>query len=149
MNYRIMFSINAIVAAVLGAVLFVMPEFVLTQLESETYVSTQLAVRFLGGVVFLTGLLLWFLKDVAPAKMQKTVAFILLAGSVVGFILSLLGISSIHIFRSNGWALLVLYGFFSFAYAYILFLQPKSSEAKSRTPRKAKETPPANSGQSA
>lgn len=149
MNYRIMFSVNAIVAAVLGALLFAMPEFVLTRLGAEVYVSTQFAVRFMGGVVFLMGLLLWFLKDVAPAKMQKTVAILLLAGSVVGFILSLLGISSIHIFRSNGWTLLVLYGFFSFVYAYMLFLQPKSSDAKSRAPRKTKEAPPANSGQSA
>ncbi len=150
MNYRLMFMINAIVAAVFGAVLVLMPEFVLTQLGTEVYVSELLVVRFLGGVLFISGALLWFLKDVA-VKTQKSVGFVLLAGSLGGFVLSILGISSIGVFRSNGWLLLVVYGFFSLVYGYMLFLQPKQTEAKPRAPRKPKEKesfPPANSGQS-
>jgi Ca2+/Na+ antiporter len=148
MSYRLMFTINAIVAAVFGALFFIMPEFVLTRFGAETYVATLFAARFFGGAMIMMGLLLWFLKDVTPVKMQKNVAMTLLAGSVVGFILSLFGITSIHIFRANGWVLLVVFGLFSLIYAYLLFLQPKPSEAKPRSPRKTKDTQSPNSGQS-
>ena len=147
MNYRMMFMINAIASALLGAVLLLMPEFVLVQLGSETYVSTQLIVRFFGGTLLVSGVLLWFLKDVA-VKIQKGAGFALLAGSVGGFALSIIGMTAAGIFRSNGWVLLVIFGVFSLVYGYLLFLQPKQSDSKARAPRKVKETPSANSGQS-
>ena len=149
MNYRLMFIINGIVAAVLGAVLVLMPEFVLVQLGAETYVATQLMVRFLGGSLFVSGALLWFLKDVA-AKTQKSAGYFLLAGAVGGFALSIIGMTSVGVFRSNGWILLVIYGVLSLIYGYLLFLQPKPSESKARAPRKPKEAAPsATPGQSA
>ncbi len=147
MNYRMMFMINAIASALLGTVLLLMPEFVLVQLGSETYVSTQLIVRFFGGTLLVSGVLLWFLKDVA-VKIQKGAGFALLAGSVGGFALSIIGMTAAGIFRSNGWVLLVIFGVFSLVYGYLLFLQPKQSDSKSRAPRKVKETPSTNSGQS-
>ncbi len=147
MNYRLMFIINAIASALLGAVLLLMPEFVLVQLGAETYVSTQLMVRFFGGTLLVSGVLLWFLKDVA-AKVQKGAGFALLGGSVGGFALSIIGMTSAGIFRSNGWVLLVIFGVFSLVYGYLLFLQPKQSDAKSRAPRKPKEAPSAGGGQS-
>lgn len=133
MSYRLMFMINAIVAAVFGAVLLVMPKFILDQLGTEPYVATQLVIRFLGGALFVSGALLWYLKDV-PAKVQKEVSFALLAGSVGGFALSIMGMTSIGVFRSNGWVLLVIYGVLSLIYGYLLFLQPKQTKIKgSRT----------------
>ena len=143
MSYRLMFMINAIVAAVFGAVLLVMPKFVVDQLGTEPYVATLLVLRFFGGALLVSGALLWYLKDV-PAKVQKGVSFALLAGSVGGFALSIIGMTSVGVFRTNGWVLLVIYGVLSLIYGYLLFLQPKQSESKSRAPRKAKETPSAN-----
>jgi uncharacterized membrane protein HdeD (DUF308 family) len=141
-----MFIVNAVVLAVFGGIFMVMPDFVLSQFKSEIYVATSYAARFLGGALLMSGLLLWFMQDV-PAKKQKTIAFILLAGSVGGFVMSLLGMTSIGVLRANGWVLLVIFGLFSLIYGYMLFLQPKPSEAKTRTPRKPKATPAANSGQ--
>lgn len=151
MSYRIIFMINAVILAVFGALFMIMPEFVLTQFGAEVYVSTLFVTRFMGSAMFLSSLFLWVMKDSAPAKMQKNMAFVLLAYSVAGFALTIMGMSrsSIGVIRTNGWMLLVIYGIFALAYAYILFLQPKNSEAKSRSPRKAKETPAAgNNGQS-
>jgi uncharacterized membrane protein YfcA len=41
--------------------------------------------------------------------------------------------------------LLIIFGIFALIYAYMLFLQPKPTEAKSRAPRKPKAAPSANS----
>jgi uncharacterized membrane protein HdeD (DUF308 family) len=146
MSYRSMFTINAVILAIFGVVFMVMPEFVLTQFKSEVYVATLFVARFMGGALLLGGLLLWFLLDL-PAKKQKIVGFLLLAYSIGGFVMSLRGMTSIGVLRANGWVLLVIFGIFSLVYAYMLFLQPKPSEAKTRSPRKVKETPSTNSGQ--
>jgi hypothetical protein len=149
MSYRMMFTINAVILAIFGVLLMIMPEFVLTQFKSEVYIATLFVARFMGSAMLLSSIFLWLVKDSAPAKMQKNIAFLLLAYSVGGFVMSLLGMTSIGVLRANGWVLLVLFGLFSLVYGYILFLQPKQTEAKPRSVRKAKDVPSANSGQSA
>jgi hypothetical protein len=146
MSYRLMFIINAIALAIFGVLFMVMPEFVLTQFKSEVYIATLYVARFMGGAFLMGGLLLWFLLDV-PAKKQKVIATLLLAYSIGGFVMTLLGMTSIGVLRANGWVLLIIFGVFALIYAYMLFLQPKPTEAKPRAPRKPKAAPPANSGQ--
>ena len=145
MNYRLMFTINAVALALFGALLILMPVFVLNQFGSEVYVSTTFVTRFVGGALLMGGLLLWFLRD-NPAKIQKNTAFVLLASSIGGFVMSIIGMTSVNMFRANGWVLLVIFGLFSLVYGYMLFLQPKPSESKSRSPRKSKDVPSTNSG---
>jgi hypothetical protein len=72
-------------------------------------------------------------------------AFLLLAGSVGGFIMGLLGMTFAGVLRANGWIPLSIFGAFSLVYSYMLFLQPKPSEAKTLAPRRPKVTPVANS----
>lgn len=146
MSYRLMFIVNALVLAIFGVLFMVMPEFVLTQFKSEVYIATLYVARFMGAALLMGGLLLWFLLD-TPAKKQKVVAFLMLAYSIGGFVMSLLGMTSIGVLRENGWILLVIFGLFALIYAYMLFLQPKPSEAKTRAPRKPRVTPASNSGQ--
>ncbi len=146
MSYRSTFIVNAIALAIVGVLFLGMPEFVLAQFKSEMYVATLYAARFMGGAFLLGGLLLWFLLDL-PVKKQKVIAFILLAYSIGGFAMTLLGMTYIGVLRANGWVLLVIFGLFVLIYGYMLFLQPKQTEAKPRTLRKPKAAPPANSGQ--
>jgi hypothetical protein len=134
MSYRLMFIINAIVLAIFGVAFMIMPASILAQFKSEVYIATLYVARFMGAAVLMGGLLLWFLKDVA-AKMQKNIAFVLLAYSIGGFVLSLLGMTTFGVLRANGWVLLVVFGLFSLIYGYMLFLQPKPAPAKARNPR--------------
>jgi hypothetical protein len=146
MSYHLMFIVNAVVMAIFGGVCLVVPEFVLNQFESEVYVANLYAMRFMGGALLMSGFLLWFLQDLALKK-QKAIAFFLLAGSIGGFVMGLLGMTSIGVLRANGWIMLVIFGIFALIYGYMLFLQPKPSEAKTRAPRKPKAvTPIINSG---
>jgi MFS family permease len=155
MSYRLMFTINAVVLAIFGVVLMIMPQFVLSQFKSDIYVATLFATRFFGSALLMSGLFLWVLKDIATVKMQKNIGYLLLAYSIGGFVMSVLGMTSVGIFRANGWVLLVVFGLFALVYGYILFLQPKPSPAKARTPRnkvkdtpKMNDTPSVNGGQS-
>jgi hypothetical protein len=147
MSYRSMFTINAVVLAILGVLLLIVPEPVLKQFGSDIYVATLFVTRLFGGTLLLSGLFLWVLKDAAAVKMQKNIGFLLLAFSVGGFVMSLLGMTTVGIFRTNGWALLVIFGVFALIYGYILFLQPKPAAPKVRSPRKAKDGSSTSSGE--
>lgn len=121
MSYHLMFIVNAFVLAASGGALLIAPEAVLSQFQSEIYVATLYAARFMGGSLLVGGLLLWFLQDI-PQKKQKLASFFLLAASIGGFVLSLFGMTSIGVLRANGWILLVVFGLFALIYAYLLFL---------------------------
>jgi len=71
----------------------------------------------------------------ANAKLQRTLAIVLLGYSAAGFVLAIMGMTSIGVLRTNGWVLLVVYGLFVLVYGYMLFLQPK--EQKQRSSRKS------------
>ncbi len=121
MNFRFLFVLNAILAAAAGVFFMVLPETVLTLFGTEVYVSTLFVARFLGGALLMSGILLWLLKEFGG--IQRTLGMTLLGGSVVGFALALIGMTSSGVIRANGWVLLVIYGVFALAYAFLLFAQ--------------------------
>ncbi len=138
MNYRLMFTINAVTVAMFGAGFLILPDFVLTQFgATEGYIIAIYLCRFFGGTLLLLAWFLWMLKDSANAKLQRTIATVLLGYSVAGFVLAIMGMSreSIGVLRVNGWALLVVYGLFILSYGYMLYLQPK--EQKQRSSKKS------------
>ena len=131
MNYRIMLILNAIVVVLFGAFFLILPETALSLFGTEVYVSTLLVARFLGGAMLMSGLFIWFLKDAFDQKTQKNLGITLLGGSVVGFVLSLIGMTSAGVIRTNGWVLLLITVVFSLGYAFLLFLQPQMSTSGS------------------
>lgn len=125
MNYRIVFFINAFIAVLLGLGLLVVPSLVLNPFDVDEYASTKLFSQFFGAAMLALGLLLWFAKDVTDTNLQKGMGIGLLVGAAAGLIISLIGTTS-GILRSNGWALMVLYVLLGFAYAYLVFLKPRT-----------------------
>jgi hypothetical protein len=136
MNYRLIFSINAIVAALFGLGLLIVPLLILEQFSAETYVSTLYACRFLGGILLVLAWFLWLAKDLDDAQAQRNTAMVLFGSSVGGFVLAIMGMSSIGVLRTNGWILLVAFGIFVLIYGYALFLQPRNESADTGNYRK-------------
>jgi len=82
MNYRIMFILNAIVVVLFGAFFLIQPQTALSLFGTEVYVSTLLVARFFGGAMLMSGIFIWFLKDIFDQKTQKSLGIAMLAGSV-------------------------------------------------------------------
>jgi hypothetical protein len=122
-----MFVLNAVVVAVVGLIFFIIPETALSLLgTSERYVSTILAVRFIGIAMITIGALLWFVKDIADAVIQKNLGFALLGNTVFALILTI--IASLSVIRSNSWIPIVVFVLFGLGYGFLLFLKPKMKE---------------------
>jgi hypothetical protein len=127
MSYKLMFVLNAAVVVVAGLILLIIPETALSQLgTSERYVSTILSVRLVGVAMITIGALLWFVKDIADPAIQKNLGFALLASTILGLILIIIG--SLSVIRSNSWILVLVYVLFALGYGFLLFLKPKMKE---------------------
>lgn len=120
MTYRFLSLINAIVLAAFGAMFLVMPEFALKLFGTETYEATVFVARFFGSAMLLAGMFIWMAKDLRETSAEKTMTIMLLAGSIAGFILTLVGVVWVNVIRANGWVLLVLHILFALGYGYLL-----------------------------
>ncbi len=125
-----MFALNAIVSLLVGLIFVIVPQRALLFLgTSETYVSTISAMRFLGAALVTIGLLLWFVKDVADAGIQKNLGYALLASTVIGLVLVIVAsVSQQAVIRSNSWIPVVVFVLFGLGYGFLLFLKPKMKE---------------------
>ncbi len=124
MNYRIMFMINAFIAALLGLGFLVVPGRILDQFGVDEYAATKLVSQFFGTAMLGLGLLLWFAKDVAEVNLQKGMGIALLVGAAAGLVITVNGTIS-GILRSNWWIAMVVYAILGLAYAYLVFQKPK------------------------
>jgi hypothetical protein len=120
MNYRLMFTLNAIVAAVVGVLFAVAPKFSLPLLGLfDPTVAMQVEGRFFGGALIVTAVFLWLLLEMPSA--HKNAAITLMVAALGGFILTILGIFSYKVFSMNGWAPAIAYLLFAVGYAYLVF----------------------------
>jgi hypothetical protein len=123
MNYQRMFSVNALIAVLLGLGCLVVPSRVLGQFGVDGYAATKLVSQFLGTAMLALGLLLWFAKDVSNANLQKGMGITLLAGAVAGLALTIAGAAS-GVLRTNWWIVAVIYIVSGLAYGYLVFGKP-------------------------
>lgn len=132
MNYKIMFMLNALVAALFGLAFLFVPDRVLGLFgTTEKYASTLLVGRFFGTAMLALGLVAWFAKDVTDVGVQRGMGIALLVGAVAGLIVTLIGtFASNAVIRSNGWIAMVLYVLFGLGYTYLVFLQRQFSNGE-------------------
>ncbi len=129
MSYKLMFILNALVTLAFGIGFLVMPPTVLGYFGTEARVAEQLIARFFGSALLTLGLVLWFAKDVADATIQRGMGIALFIGSLVGLVVTVIGISPASgVIRANGWQAVLLYVIFALGYGFMLFLKPRMKE---------------------
>ena len=133
MSYKLLFLLNALVALAIGLVFLFAPATGLGFFGTETRVPEQFIARFFGFSTLLGGLVLWFAKDLTDPGAQKGLALALLAGSVVGLILALVGMTGVRVIRVNGWMPVVLFMVSALGYGLALFLKPRLKEQSAVT----------------
>lgn len=134
MNYRLMFIINSIALAAVGVLFLGFPDFALSFFSTETYASTLFVTRFLGSALLLAGVFVWLAKEITDPRVERTMVIVLLTSSVVGFVLSLIGMVMSNVIRENGWILLVIHILFTLGYGFLLSgvaIVPKGQQQES------------------
>ena len=119
---KLLFVINAVVAVAFGLLLVVAPEVGLNQFAMTARVQEVFMARAIGAALVALGAVLWFVKD-ADDELQKKFSMGALAGSVVGIIVTIIGV--VTSMKGLGWLVIVVEVVFALGYAFVLFLQPR------------------------
>ena len=122
MSYKILFVINAVVVVAFGLLLVLAPETGLTQFNMTARAQEVFMARAIGAALAALGVLLWFAKDADEAA-QKNLGMAALAGTVLGLIVTIIGVATIV--KGLGWVALIVEAVFGLGYAFIMFLQPR------------------------
>ena len=124
MSYRLMFIINAVVAAAAGLALLASPKSVFDAFYMAgggNTVSHVLLARFYGGTLVVIAALLWFLQD-AKKETMKTESFAMMALSLAGAAMMVMELmSKKRIIEYYGWIILLIYLALAAGYAYLVF----------------------------
>jgi len=123
MSYKVLFVLNALVAALLGAVFLLVPGRALDFFQVDAYAATVLVARFFGSAMVALGSVLWFAMG-ADETVQKGMGWALFISAIIGLVVNVLGITG-GALRSNGWITAIVYVLFALLYAFMLFLRPR------------------------
>ena len=131
MSYKFLFVVTALIALAAGLVFLFAPGLGLEYLQTEGRSPELFIARFFGMSSLVFGLVMWFVRDVSDASVQRGLGISLLIGAVVGAVLSGLGMSGMDgfgVIRANGWIPLAIFGLGVLSYAFMVFLKPKMKE---------------------
>ena len=124
MSYRLMFIINAVVAAAAGLALLVSPVSLFNFFNMAgggDTVGHVLLARFYGGTLIVIAALLWFLQD-SHKETMKTESFAMMVLSLIGAVMMVMELTSkTPILRAYGWIILLIYLALAAGYAYLVF----------------------------
>jgi hypothetical protein len=127
MSYKTVFVVHAIIAIALGLFFMIVPGIALDQTGFDGRVAEKLLSQFFGVTMLTLGLVLWFVKNVTDQAILRGLAIALLIGSVLGMIISAIGLYN-GMMKNNGWIAVLVYFLFAIDYAFMLFVKPKMNE---------------------
>jgi len=125
MKLRNLFLADTIVSFLFAIALLLGPAYTLKffGLSSEGK-TDQLLAQLIGAALAGFGLLSWFAKDF-DAQSSRGAVISLLAFSVIGFVVSLLGILSRATTQGSAWLIVIIFLAFTAGYAYFGFMGPR------------------------
>jgi len=126
MNYKFLFVLNAIVNVVFGMLLVVAPKTGLEQFSMSARVPEIFYTQVAGAALASLGALLWFAKN-ADDALQKQMGMAALAGTVLGLVVTLIGVFK-DLIPVNSWIVIIVEVVFALGYAFMLFMKPRMKE---------------------
>jgi hypothetical protein len=122
MNLRNLLLLGALLALLFALGLLLGPTTILTVFGLGTGPGENLVAQLLGATLVVPALIGWFARDVADPGSRAAVVVPLFLWSVIGFVISLLGVLS-KALKLSGWGIVVLFLFFALGYGYFQFFR--------------------------
>jgi len=119
MTFRTLLIIKAVVCLVFGIFLLLAPGMLLGLLGTGLNGGGTFTAREYGAALVGTLLLTWFAKDVKAADARRAILLDLLIYDLIGVVITFLVVVS-GVLNALGWAILVVYLFFTVGAGYLL-----------------------------
>ena len=127
MNLRILLIINAVVAALFGLALVLVPDQMSAQYGIEANAELEYIARLLGAAFISFAVLTWWARNANDSTARRAIVLAFLIGNSVGFVVALIGQLD-EVPNSLGWSTVVIYLLFALGYGYFQFVKPAPEE---------------------
>jgi len=125
MNLSLLFTVNAIVAAVFGLAFVIAPR----QAASLYGVTADAQFRYLaqlfGAALVGFAVLTWVARNATASDARKAIVLALFISNAVGFVLALLG-QMAGVVNTMGWSTVAIYLLLALAFGYFQFVKPST-----------------------
>lgn len=120
MKLGLMFTVNAVIAAVFGVGFLIVPAELLQQYGVSVNPGTALLGRLFGGTLLGLALLSWQVRAAATSDAVRAILLALFVIDGLGFAIGLQGVLSGAV-NALGWLTVVIYGVLAAGFGYFAF----------------------------
>ena len=120
MKLSMLFTLNAIVAAVFGIAFVVAPNQSMGMYGVTSTAVTVYLGRLLGGSYLVFAIMTWSARNAGDSDARRAIVMALCIGFFIGFVVALMG-QLAHVVNGLGWLTVVLYLLFALGYAMHAF----------------------------
>jgi hypothetical protein len=123
MTLKTLMMIKAVVCFFLGISILLVPGFTYSIFGAELNDAGMYAAREYGAALIGTLLLTWYARNAAESQSRRAIILDLFIYDAIGVVITLIALFS-GLFNPLGWAILVIYLFFTIGYGYFWFKKP-------------------------
>jgi hypothetical protein len=117
MNLRILFTITAIIAVLIGLALLLVPAPMLRSYGSEVNDTAIIMARLLGATNLSIAIIAWLVKDSPGSSDLRAILLAFFVGNVLGFVVSLITVLQ-GVGNALSWSTVVIYLLLAAGFGY-------------------------------
>jgi hypothetical protein len=125
MKLKILLITNAIIAALYGIVILLIPAQLGSLYGFTSTPELNFVARLLGVYLLATGILSWLIRNAPVSQGRTAILYAFLAMDVLGFVVTLIYMLNATL-NAQGWLLVAIYLLLGAGFTYFLFLTPKT-----------------------
>lgn len=123
MSLKTLMIIKAVVCLTLGIILLFVPGFLYSFFGATLNDAGVFAAREYGAALIGTLMLTWYARNAAESQARRAIILDLFVYDAIGVVITLIATLS-GVLNWLGWAVVVLYLFFTVGYGYFWFKKP-------------------------
>ena len=125
--FKVLLTINAILAFVSGSACALIPEQLLAQYDVRLSPMGLVIYQFWGVALIGLGMLIWFVRSITDFSLQKRIALALLITNALSIAIAIRGQFSGA--NSSGWSTVVLFLLLTLCWGVFMFIKPQTANS--------------------
>ena len=131
-KFKILLTINAVLAAVSGIACMVMPDQLLAHYDVNLPSMGLVVYQFWGATLLGLGLLIWLFRDTSDHNLQWKISLSLFITNALCCVMAVRGQYAGA--NSRGWSMVILFGLFALIYGVLALMKPRKTPLNDEKP---------------
>ena len=128
MKFKVLLTVNSVLALVTGTACVLVPVQLLAQYEVTLSPMGLVVYQFWGATLFGLGMLIWIARAINDPVLQRRISLALFVTNALSCMMALRGQYAGA--NARGWSMVVLFGLLAVAYGVFIFVKRQNTSTK-------------------